>query len=111
MAFKIKDSLIVKLPKEWDLGTGGLGDPGTFATSPGPGPHPPGVPHSQAPWIDPVDRAELRMLLQLVLTRLGGPLTLGEMQPRSTADLEDLESRLNAALEEVRGFRSRQKGK
>ncbi len=106
MAFRIKDLLITVLPKEWDIAQIGF-DPGSVAASPGPGPVSPGPPDSGIRVIDPMDLVELRMLLQLALTRLGGPLTLGEMQPRSNADLEDLESRLSDALEEVRGYRSK----
>jgi hypothetical protein len=51
--------------------------------------------------------SELRMIAQLLLARLGGPITLGEMEPRSLAEVNELEARLTTALEELRSARTR----
>jgi hypothetical protein len=46
------------------------------------------------------------MIAQLLLARLGGPVTLGEMEPRSLAEINELETRLSAALEELKSVRA-----
>jgi hypothetical protein len=46
------------------------------------------------------------MITQLLLARLGGPVTLGEMEPRSLSEVNELESRLTAALEELKRVRA-----
>jgi hypothetical protein len=46
------------------------------------------------------------MIAQLLLARLGGPVTLGEMEPRSLSEINELEMRLTAALEDLKGARA-----
>jgi hypothetical protein len=49
---------------------------------------------------------ELRMIAQLLLARLGGPVALGEMEPRSLAEIDELEGRLSAALQYLQSARA-----
>jgi hypothetical protein len=95
---KIQDLLILSLPPEWisrgiEFGSASSGD----------GPPPPGPPISVLP-----DREifELRMLVQLLLARLGGPIAIGEMEPRSLSEIDELEGRLSAALQELQAARA-----
>jgi|SRR5690348_11933310 hypothetical protein len=101
MASRIRDLLILFLPSEWRGGGIVVG-----ADSPGP----PGAPPPPRPpgpgGIRDFDIFELRMITQLLLARLGGPVTLGEMEPRSLSEVNELESRLTAALEELRAVRA-----
>jgi hypothetical protein len=48
----------------------------------------------------------MRMVAQLLLARLGGPVTLGEMEPRSLSELNELEARMTAALDELKNVRA-----
>jgi hypothetical protein len=90
------------LPSEWRLG-GIAGE----AASPGPLPPPPGPPDGRfTRFLEQMDLMEMRMITQLLLARLGGPVTLGEMEPRSLGQLNELEARLTAALDEVRSLRA-----
>jgi hypothetical protein len=103
MASRIRDLLILFLPTEWRGGGIRVG-----AASPGPPgapppPRPPGVPPEA---FRDFDIFELRMITQLLLARLGGPVTLGEMEPRSLSEVNELESRLTAALEELKRVRA-----
>lgn len=97
MASRIRDLLILAIPSEWGAYRSGIG-----ADSPGPNPPPPGPPEVFRDF----DTLELRMVAQLLLARLGGPVTLAEMEPRSLADLNELEGRLTAALEDVKSSRA-----
>jgi hypothetical protein len=45
------------------------------------------------------------MVAQLLLARLGGPVTLGEMEPHSLSQINELETRLEAALAELKDMR------
>jgi hypothetical protein len=95
---KIQDVLILSLPVEWTgrgivLGSASSGD----------GPPPPGPLGAGLP-----DREifELRMIAQLLLARLGGPVALGEMEPRSLSEIDELEGRLSAALQDLQAARA-----
>jgi hypothetical protein len=102
MASRISDMLIMFLPGEWRIG-GIAGE----AASPGPLPPPPGAPESGGRrFREQMDLREMRMIAQLMLARLGGPVTLGEMEPRSVGELNELETRLTSALEEIRNLRA-----
>jgi hypothetical protein len=46
------------------------------------------------------------MITQLLLAKLGGPVTLGEMEPRSLDEITELEGRLTAALAELSEMRA-----
>jgi hypothetical protein len=46
------------------------------------------------------------MIVQLLLARLGGPVTLGEMEPRSLSEIDELEGRLTAALDDLKAARA-----
>jgi hypothetical protein len=48
----------------------------------------------------------MRMMTQILLARLGGPVAMGDMEPRSLREIDELEGRLSAALEELRIARS-----
>jgi hypothetical protein len=97
MASRIRDLLILTLPSEWGAFGGGMD-----AASPGPNPPPPGPPDAFTDF----DSLQLRMIAQLILAELGGPVTLAEMEPRSMEDLNELEGRLTAALEDVKSMRA-----
>lgn len=100
MASRIRDLLVLFLPSEW-IGGGirvGAASPGPPGAPPPP--HPPGTDSHLR------DIFELRMIAQLLLARLGGPVTLGEMEPRSLADINELEARLTGALEELKDLRA-----
>jgi hypothetical protein len=99
VASRISDMLIMFLPGEWRIG-GIAGE----AASPGPLPPPPGPPDRR--FREEIDLREMRMIAQLMLARLGGPVTLGEMEPRSVGELNELETRLTSALEEIRNLRA-----
>lgn len=102
MASRIRDLLIFFLPSEW--GRAGIG---TGADSPGPpGAPPPPAPPGPAGGFRDFDILELRMMAQLLLAQLGGPVTLGEMEPRSIEDLNVLEARLAAASQELKSLRA-----
>jgi hypothetical protein len=102
MASRIRDLLILFLPTEWRGGGIRVG-----SASPGPpGAPPPPRPPGPGDAFRDLDIFELRMITQLLLARLGGPLTLGEMEPRSLKEVSELESRLTAALEELKGVRA-----
>lgn len=102
MASRISDLLIMFLPGEWRIG-GIAGE----ASTPGPLPPPPGPGDGGfRRFAEQMDLRELRMVTQLLLQRLGGPVTLGEMEPRSVAELNELEARLTAALDEIRSLRA-----
>ncbi|HZN16000.1 MAG TPA: hypothetical protein VFB78_17160 [Acidimicrobiales bacterium] len=96
---KIRDVMIVTLPTEWQ----GKGLVFGSASS-GDGPPPPGPPpeSSMGDW----DVFELRMMAQILLARLGGPIALGDMEPRSLREIDELEGRLSAALEELQSTRA-----
>jgi hypothetical protein len=100
MASRIRDLLILFLPSEWVGGGIRVG-----AASPGP-PGAPPPPHPPGPDFPLSDIFELRMIAQLLLARLGGPVTLGEMEPRSLGELNELEARLTAALEDLKSRRA-----
>jgi len=100
MASRIRDLLVLFLPSEWRGGGIRVG-----AASPGP-PGAPPPPQPPGPPPDIRDIFELRMIAQLLLARLGGPVTLGEMEPRSLAEVNELEARLSAALEELKSVRA-----
>jgi hypothetical protein len=94
--------LILFLPTEWRGGGIRVG-----AASPGPpGAPPPPRPPGPGDGFRDFDIFELRMIAQLLLARLGGPVTLGEMEPRSLNEVSDLESRLTAALEDLKRVRA-----
>ena len=102
MASRIRDLLILFLPVEWRGGGIRVG-----ADSPGPpGAPPPPRPPGPGDGFRDFDMYELRMIAQLLLARLGGPLALGEMEPRSLNEVNELESRLTAALEELKSVRA-----
>jgi hypothetical protein len=101
MASKIRDMLVLYLPSEWKRAGIAVG-----AASPGPPGVPPGRPPGPDPEFRDFDLMELRMIVQLLLARLGGPITLGEMEPRSVTEVMELESRLTGALEELRALRA-----
>ena len=108
MPFQYRDLLITMLPQGTDFGRlfgSSMECDGGSENPPGPPPPPPG-PDSGVRniMIDPV---EMRALLQLALTQLGGPVSANELQPRSAADLQQLEERLQAALTQVRATRAR----
>lgn len=95
---KIRDVMILTLPAEWQ----GKGIVFGSASS-GDGPPPPGPPEaSLRDW----DIFELRMIAQILLARLGGPVALGDMEPRSLSEIDELEGRLSGALEELRVARA-----
>ena len=100
MASRIRDLLVLFLPSEWRAG--GIR---VSADSPGP-PGAPPPPHPPGPDPNLRDIFELRMMAQLLLARLGGPVTLGEMEPRSIAEINELEARLTGALEELKTTRA-----
>jgi len=100
MASRIRDLLVLFLPSEWRGGGIRVG-----AASPGP-PGAPPPPQPPGPPPDIRDIFALRMIAQLLLARLGGPVTLGEMEPRSLAEVNELEARLSAALEELKSVRA-----
>jgi hypothetical protein len=95
---KIQDVLILSLPVEW----GGRGIALGSASS-GDGPPPPGPPEAGLPGREVF---ELRMIAQLLLARLGGPIALGDMEPRSLSQIDELEGRLSAALEALQAARA-----
>ena len=95
---KIRDVLILTLPAEWQ----GRGLVFGSASS-GDGPPPPGPPGAT---IRDWDIFEMRIMTQILLARLGGPVALGDMEPRSLREFDELEGRLSAALEELRIARS-----
>jgi len=95
---KIRDVLILTLPAEWQ----GRGLVFGSASS-GDGPPEPGADGASfSDW----DLLEMRMMTQILLARLGGPVALGDMEPRSLREIDELEGRLSAALEELRSARS-----
>jgi hypothetical protein len=95
---KIRDVMILTLPAEWQ-GSGLV----FGSASGGDGPPPPGPPEaSLRDW----DIFELRMMAQILLARLGGPVALGDMEPRSLREIDELEGRLSAALEELQATRA-----
>jgi hypothetical protein len=95
---KIRDIMILTLPTEWQ-GSGLV----FGSASSGDGPPPPGPPEaSLRGW----DIFELRMMAQILLARLGGPIALGDMEPRSLSEIDELEGRLSAALEELQAARA-----
>jgi hypothetical protein len=101
MANRVRDLMIFILPAEWRFGGISVG-----ADSPGPPgspppPRPPGTDDGGS-----FDVFELRMLTQLLLARLGGPVTLGEMEPRSISELDELQGRLTAALRDLEELRA-----
>jgi hypothetical protein len=95
---KISDVLILTLPTEW-RGKGLV----FGSASSGDGPPPPGPPEGR--WRE-WDIFEMRMMAQILLARLGGPVALGDMEPRSLREIDELEGRLSAALEELRAARA-----
>ena len=103
MPGRIRDLLIVLLPAEWRGAGIGVG-----ADTPGPpGGHPPPKPPGPDPEsLGGFDALELRMLAQLLLAKLGGPVTLGEMEPRSLEEITEYEGRLTTALAELRELRA-----
>ena len=101
VASRISDLLIMFLPSEWRIG-GIAGE----AASPGPVPPPPGPGDRRLREELEFDLREIRMITQLMLARLGGPVTLSEMEPRSVGELNELETRLTSALEEIRNLRA-----
>jgi hypothetical protein len=102
MANRILDMLVLYLPSEWRIGGIRVG-----ADSPGPpGSPPPPRPPGPDRGFGDFDTLEMRMITQLLLARLGGPVTLGEMEPRSISDLNELESRMTAALAELQRVRA-----
>jgi hypothetical protein len=50
---------------------------------------------------------EMRLILQLALTQLGGAVSASEIQPRTLQDLTSLEGRLGQALDEVRNVKKK----
>ena len=52
------------------------------------------------------DIFEMRMMAQILLARLGGPVGLGDMEPQSLREFDELEGRLSAALDELRAARA-----
>jgi hypothetical protein len=90
--------LILTLPAEW-RGKGLV----FGSASSGDGPPPPGPPEGR--WRE-WDIFEMRMMAQILLARLGGPVALGDMEPRSLREIDELEGRLSAALEELRAARA-----
>jgi hypothetical protein len=95
---KISDVLILTLPAEW-RGKGLVFGSASSAD----GPPPPGPPEGR--WRE-WDIFEMRMMAQILLARLGGPVALGDMEPRSLREIDELEGRLSAALEELRAARA-----
>jgi hypothetical protein len=95
---KIRDVLILTLPAEWQ-GRGLV----FGSASGGDGPPPPGPPEGRfRDW----DIFEMRMMTQILLARLGGPVALGDMEPRSLREFDELEGRLLAALKELQAARA-----
>ena len=95
---KIRDVMIVSLPAEWQ-GRGLVFGSASSGDGP-PLPEPPEA--SLRDW----DIFELRMMAQILLARLGGPVALGDMEPQSLREIDELEGRLSAALEELRAARA-----
>jgi hypothetical protein len=128
MAYHIEESLIVAVPSGFIFGTGAFDD----GISPPGGPPPPGS-KSEIPddWVDPPFADDVRMLLELAgglatswrdspaleeefrsyvdlaLGVLYGPADPAVTQPRSVADLDDVERRLERALSHCRAMRER----
>jgi hypothetical protein len=110
MPFKIRDLVIHLLPSDLRLpGLGAECDAGS-EVPPGapPAPDPPGP---DAQFLDPRELVELRVMLQIALAQLGGPVSEGELRPQAIEDLDEIEKRLTGALEDVRSQRARFSGK
>lgn len=99
---KIHDTLILTLPVEW----AGRGIVFGSASS-GDGPPPPGP---LGGGLRDQEIFELRMIAQLLLARLGGPVALGEMEPRSLTEIDELEGKLSAALQDLQAARAELEG-
>lgn len=111
MAFKIRDLMITVLPDTLDLDILDVLSPGPCdagSSSPPGGTGPPGP--GAFSFGQLVDTDELRILLQILLVQLGGPLSAEQMRARSLSDLDQLEEKLTTALEDVREMRSRYGG-
>ncbi len=67
---------------------------------------PPGAP-DVAGIYNELSNVEMRMILQMALTQLGGTVTQAELQPRTVQDLSNLEDRLGKAQQEVRNLRQK----
>jgi len=113
MPFKIRDLVITLLPPGLRLPGGGAAEPcdGGSENPPGPPPDPPGPEGPDSRFLDPRDLFELRVMLQLALAQLGGPVSEGELRPQAIQDLDEIEKRLTGALEDVRNQRARFNGK
>lgn len=114
MPFKIRDLMITVLPSDLDLDVFGSSpcDAGSSAPPgvPDPPPPPPPPGPDQVTLGSRADILELRLILQLALAELGGPLSPDQMRPRSLADIDELENKLSGALEEVRALRAQYGG-
>jgi hypothetical protein len=99
MNFNLRDLLITLFPYRLDhLAADSPCDGGSAP--------PPGAP-DVAGIYNELTNVETRLLLQLALNQLGGAVTAEEIQPRTAAQLGDLEARLGQAQEEVRNLRQR----
>ena len=83
-------------------GPGDGGDGGTPGEPGGPSPG-----RDAGSSVESAEILELRMLLQVALARLGGPLDTDETRPRKIQDLDVLEEKLTAALGQIRTLRQR----
>ena len=105
MQFQVRDLMITLIPKELDPGIFSAPCDAGSEVPPGPPPPPPGPDEIfKGPQMDV---AELRAILQIALTKLGGPLSAEEMRPRTLEDVDVLEKNLTNALEEVRELRAK----
>lgn len=125
MAFSLKDTLIVTLPRRFVFGIDNIA-----ASLPGGvPPNPPTKLVRPEGWVDPPWADDVRMLLEvararasewndvpqveeqvrsyvdLALSVLHGPVDPARTQPRNLAELEALEGRLQTALESCRQMR------
>lgn len=99
MDFQLRDLLITLFPASLEhISAAGPCDGGSAP--------PPGAPDVVGIWNE-LSNVEMRMLLQLALTQLGGPVSAAELQPRTVGDLNDLEDRLGRAQQAVHELRQK----
>ncbi|MGB8965487.1 MAG: hypothetical protein WCB99_07590 [Candidatus Cybelea sp.] len=99
MDFQLRDLLITLFPASLDHFADASPCDGGSAP-------PPGAP-DVAGIYNELTNVEMRMILQLALTQLGGAVTLAEIQPRTVQDLSNLEDRLGKAQQAVRDLRQK----
>jgi hypothetical protein len=98
MKFELRDLLITLLPSSLTHFAAGPCDAGSG--------RPPGAPDVVS-IENELTNVEIRLILQLALTQLGGAVAADEIRPRTLPELTALEGRLNQALEEVRDLRKK----